>query len=123
VARTWFSLPPVTEVAHQHISPTRTGELNELRVSVVFRSQYETACRQWLMDISLRLGRVTFHSCFIFRRSLVEISTQRPALLTGFSRSTSVPPGNQSSSDMSAYGLDDRAIEVRSPAEAKDFFL
>jgi hypothetical protein len=31
-------------------------------------------------------------------------------------------PGS-SVSTMSGYGLDDRAIEVRSPAEAKGFFL
>jgi hypothetical protein len=31
-------------------------------------------------------------------------------------------PGS-SVSIVSAYGLDDRAIEVRSPAKAKDFFL
>jgi hypothetical protein len=43
-------------------------------------------------------------------------------IVTSIKMAVSIAPGS-SGSIMSGYGLNDRAIEVRSPAEAKGFFL
>jgi hypothetical protein len=67
-------------------------------------------------------------TCYVRNMALESISSCKKSLQTHHSIGIntvcfkSQEPGS-SVSIVSGYGLDDRAIEVRSPAEAKGFFL
>jgi hypothetical protein len=79
--------------------------------------QHETAERTHVpghhISAALRLGHHCFLSSVDRQLGVEETKSQLPEINR---------PTNQVSI-VSGYGLDDRAIEVRSPAEARGFFL